>query len=156
MAAELQSADELVLSELVFDGTFSEANAEQVVALLASVVWREHGCEDNARTKLREDLKPVLKALHTAAHRVAKVRLPDREGRCYHARLHLEDVRCFACFICSGQMSVALRACIPSLRLLMGLHAIPFSAWGMGQACKASCCTSFALSHIVQFLGAGT
>lgn len=73
VAAELQSADELVLSELVFDGTFSEANAEQVVALLASVVWREHGSEDSAKTKLREDLKPVLKALHTAAHRVAKV-----------------------------------------------------------------------------------
>ncbi|KAK9827440.1 hypothetical protein WJX74_002542 [Apatococcus lobatus] len=72
VAAELQSADELVLSELVFDGTFSDADAEQVVALLASVVWREHGSEDNSRTKLREDLKPVLKALHTAAHRVAK------------------------------------------------------------------------------------
>ena len=73
VAAELQSADELVLSELVFDGTFTDANAEQVVALLASVVWREHGAEDNGASKLPEDLKPVLKALHAAAHRVAKV-----------------------------------------------------------------------------------
>ena len=81
VAAELQSADEMVLSELVFDGTFSDANAEQVVALLASVVWREHGSEDNAKTKLREDLKPVLKALHAAAHRVAKVRLQASEDQ---------------------------------------------------------------------------
>ncbi len=73
VAAELQSADELVLSELVFDGTFSDANAEQVVALLASVVWREHGSDDKDATKLPEDLRPALKALHTAASRVAKV-----------------------------------------------------------------------------------
>ena len=73
VAAELQSADELVLSELVFDGTFTDANAEQVVALLASVVWREHGAEDSGASKLPEELKPVLTALHAAAHRVAKV-----------------------------------------------------------------------------------
>ncbi len=65
----------MVVAELVFDGTLSDANPEQVVALLASVVWREHGSEDNSKTKLREDLKPVLKALHSAAGRVAKVHI---------------------------------------------------------------------------------
>ena len=94
VAAELQSADEMVLSELVFDGTFSDANAEQVVALLASVVWREHGSEDNARTKLREDLKPVLKALHAAAHRVAKVWL--RTSGDIHLRSMSPSLHCKA------------------------------------------------------------
>ncbi len=41
MAAGIQSADELVLTEMVFNGAFSALSPEQAVALLSCFLWRE-------------------------------------------------------------------------------------------------------------------
>ncbi len=40
-AAEIQSADELVVTELMFTGVFSALNPEQIVALTSCFVWTE-------------------------------------------------------------------------------------------------------------------
>ena len=41
MACEIQSADELVLTELIFNGVFSALSGEQIVALTSCFVWSE-------------------------------------------------------------------------------------------------------------------
>lgn len=41
MAAGIQSADELVLTEMIFNGAFSALSAEQAVALLSCFLWHE-------------------------------------------------------------------------------------------------------------------
>ena len=41
VACEINSADELLLTELIYDGTFLELTPQQCVALLASVVFLE-------------------------------------------------------------------------------------------------------------------
>ena len=40
-AAEIQSADELVVTELMFNGVFSALNPEQITALTSCFVWTE-------------------------------------------------------------------------------------------------------------------
>jgi ATP-dependent RNA helicase DOB1 len=41
MAAGIQSADELVLTEMIFNGAFSPLSAQQAVALLSCFLWHE-------------------------------------------------------------------------------------------------------------------
>ena len=41
VACEIQSADELVLTELIFNGVFSALSGEQIVALTSCFVWSE-------------------------------------------------------------------------------------------------------------------
>ena len=41
MAAGIQSADELVLTEMVFNGVFSPLSSQQAVALLSCFLWHE-------------------------------------------------------------------------------------------------------------------
>lgn len=41
VAAEVSSADELVLTELIFSGAFQDLSVEQATALLSCFVWQE-------------------------------------------------------------------------------------------------------------------
>ena len=41
MAAGIQSADELVLTEMIFNGVFSPLSPQQAVALLSCFLWHE-------------------------------------------------------------------------------------------------------------------
>ena len=52
-AAEIQSADELVVTELMFTGVFSALNPEQIVALTSCFVWTE---ESDVGVKVRSCL----------------------------------------------------------------------------------------------------
>ncbi|KAI3427412.1 hypothetical protein D9Q98_010327 [Chlorella vulgaris] len=69
-AAELSTGDELVLTEMVFAGVFSEMSLEQLCALMSCFIWRERSEGGN---KLRPDLEGPYASLREAARKVAKV-----------------------------------------------------------------------------------
>lgn len=69
MAAGIQSGDELVLTEMIFNGAFTQLSSQQCVALLSAFVWTE---KSEAGAKVREDLEAPWLALQEAARRVAK------------------------------------------------------------------------------------
>ncbi|CAL8466224.1 g5760 [Coccomyxa elongata] len=70
VAATIQSADELVLTELIFNSGFKDLKVEQAVALVACLVWRE---KSDAAPRVSEDMEGPVAALREAARRVAKV-----------------------------------------------------------------------------------
>lgn len=62
MAAGIQSADELVLTEMIFNGAFNSLSPEQCVALLSAFIWTE---KSDAPIKVDPCLLPVLPAWAT-------------------------------------------------------------------------------------------
>uniref|UniRef100_A0A7S1B8P0 ATP-dependent RNA helicase Ski2/MTR4 C-terminal domain-containing protein n=2 Tax=Corethron hystrix TaxID=216773 RepID=A0A7S1B8P0_9STRA len=72
-ACEINTADELVVTELFFDGTLSELTAEQCVALLSCAIFdeRQKGGEDPA-AGLKGGLLKAFKRLRDVARQVAK------------------------------------------------------------------------------------
>ncbi|MCO5559779.1 hypothetical protein L7F22_013383 [Adiantum nelumboides] len=77
VACEISSADELVLSELIFKGLLKDITPEQMVALLSCFVWQERVKSDQ---KLNEDLSTLYSQLQETARRVAKVQLECKLG----------------------------------------------------------------------------
>lgn len=77
VACEISSADELVLSELMFKGLLKDASTEQMVALLSCFVWQEKVKSDQ---KLSEDLATLHSQLRETARRVGKVQLECKLG----------------------------------------------------------------------------
>ncbi|KAK4742146.1 hypothetical protein SAY87_000147 [Trapa incisa] len=72
VACEITSADELTLTELMFNGVLKDLKVEEVVALLSCLVWRE---KLHDATKPREELELLYSQLQDTARRVAKVQL---------------------------------------------------------------------------------
>lgn len=72
VACEISSADELTLTELMFNGVLKDVKVEDMVALLSCLVWREK-LQD--ATKPREELELLYSQLQDTARRVAKVQL---------------------------------------------------------------------------------
>ena len=72
VACEISSADELTLTELMFNGVLKEITVEQMVSLLSCFVWRAK--LQNA-TKPREELDLLFAQLQDTARKVAKVQL---------------------------------------------------------------------------------
>ncbi|CAM6129641.1 unnamed protein product [Calypogeia fissa] len=72
VACEISSADELILTELIFAGSFKELSVEQIVALVSCFVWQEKG---KNKMKLQEDLAGPFSQLQDVARRVGKVQL---------------------------------------------------------------------------------
>eukprot|EP00191_Tetraselmis_sp_GSL018_P015096 CAMPEP_0177586164 /NCGR_PEP_ID=MMETSP0419_2-20121207/4917_1 /TAXON_ID=582737 /ORGANISM="Tetraselmis sp., Strain GSL018" /LENGTH=1007 /DNA_ID=CAMNT_0019076019 /DNA_START=41 /DNA_END=3065 /DNA_ORIENTATION=+ len=70
-AANIQSADEIVSTELIFDGTFGELTPVQTAALVSCFVWQEKAADKPK--KVREDLEGPLAAVKHTARRVAKI-----------------------------------------------------------------------------------
>eukprot|EP00250_Pteridium_aquilinum_P006887 c16713_g1_i1 orf=90-3122(+) len=70
IACEISSADELVVSELIFKGVLKDASTEQVVALMSCFVWQE---KVKSNHKLSEDLATLYSQLREMAKRVGKV-----------------------------------------------------------------------------------
>ncbi|KIY98950.1 ATP-dependent RNA helicase DOB1 [Monoraphidium neglectum] len=69
VAADLQSGDELVLTELIFSGAFSSLTTEQLVATASCFVWQE---KREGGVRLPKELQGPLKALQDTARRVGK------------------------------------------------------------------------------------
>ncbi|KAM4809152.1 exosome RNA helicase MTR4 [Rhinophrynus dorsalis] len=70
VACEISSADELLLTEMMFNGLFNDLTAEQSTALLSCFVFQENSSE---MPKLTEQLAGPLRQMQETARRIAKV-----------------------------------------------------------------------------------
>ncbi|GLB41080.1 putative DSHCT [Lyophyllum shimeji] len=70
VACEISSGDELLLTELVFNGVFNQLSPEQSAALLSCFVFTE---KSDQTTKLKEELAAPLRVMQEIARRIAKV-----------------------------------------------------------------------------------
>ncbi|XP_068105355.1 exosome RNA helicase MTR4 [Hyperolius riggenbachi] len=70
VACEISSADELLLTEMMFNGLFNDLTAEQATALLSCFVFQENS---NEMPKLTEQLAGPLRQMQETARRIAKV-----------------------------------------------------------------------------------
>ncbi|KAM9329941.1 exosome RNA helicase MTR4 [Gastrophryne carolinensis] len=70
VACEISSADELLLTEMMFNGLFNDLTAEQATSLLSCFVFQENSSE---MPKLTEQLAGPLRQMQETARRIAKV-----------------------------------------------------------------------------------
>ncbi|XP_031173541.1 exosome RNA helicase MTR4 [Sander lucioperca] len=94
VACEISSADELLLTEMVFNGLFNDLTAEQATALLSCFVFQENASE---MPKLTEQLAAPLRQMQECAKRIAKVSADaklevDEETYLNQFKPHLMDV----------------------------------------------------------------
>lgn len=69
VACEISTGDELLLTELIFNGTFNELTPEQCAALLSCFVFQERAKEI---PRLKPELQEPLKAMQDMATKLAK------------------------------------------------------------------------------------
>lgn len=69
VACEISTGDELLLTELIFNGTFNELTPEQCAALLSCFVFQERAKEI---PRLKPELQEPLKAMQDMAAKLAK------------------------------------------------------------------------------------
>uniref|UniRef100_A0A2P2HW43 Superkiller viralicidic activity 2-like 2 n=1 Tax=Hirondellea gigas TaxID=1518452 RepID=A0A2P2HW43_9CRUS len=72
VACELSAADELLITEMLFNGVFNELSAAQTCALLSTFVCDEKSSDS---PKLGEELSGPLRQMQEMARRIAKVSL---------------------------------------------------------------------------------
>lgn len=70
VACELSSGDELLLTEMIFNGVFNDLTVQQCVALLSCFVFEEKSDES---PKLTEELAGPLRQMQESARRIGKV-----------------------------------------------------------------------------------
>uniref|UniRef100_A0A6B2KX32 Helicase ATP-binding domain-containing protein n=1 Tax=Arcella intermedia TaxID=1963864 RepID=A0A6B2KX32_9EUKA len=70
VAAEINVNDELVLTEMLFSGFFTDLNVHQIVALMSCFVVEENSTR---QSELQKDMQTPLLQLHDIARRVATV-----------------------------------------------------------------------------------
>jgi len=75
VACEISTGDELMLTELIFNGVFNDLTVEQTCAVLACFVFQEKGEEGKA---VREELKEPIRILQETARRIAKVSIESK------------------------------------------------------------------------------
>ena len=73
VAAEISTADELLVCELVFNGIFNDLTPSVTAALCSCLVYNEKSSSDEAPPKLKEELAGPLRLLQDAAKRIAIV-----------------------------------------------------------------------------------
>ncbi|KAF8649211.1 hypothetical protein AX16_005938 [Volvariella volvacea WC 439] len=94
VACEISTGDELLLTELIFNGVFNPLLPEQCAALLSCFVFEE---KSETTTKLKEELAAPLRVMQEIARRIAKVakesKLPvDEEEYIASFKVELMDV----------------------------------------------------------------
>ncbi|XP_034048328.1 exosome RNA helicase MTR4 [Thalassophryne amazonica] len=94
VACEISSADELLLTEMMFHGLFNDLTVEQATALLSCFVFQENA---NEMPKLTEQLAAPLRQMQECAKRIAKVSADakvevDEETYLNQFKPHLMDV----------------------------------------------------------------
>jgi len=72
-SCELSTGDELVLTNLVFDGAFNDLTVAQVVALLSCFVFKEENKDTGSNPRIRPDMQAPYRQLQSVARSVAKV-----------------------------------------------------------------------------------
>ncbi|KAJ1974857.1 ATP-dependent RNA helicase mtr4, partial [Dimargaris xerosporica] len=94
VACEISTGDELLLTEMMFNGVFNDLTPEQVAALLSCFVFQE---KSEGTVRLRDELEGPLRVMQEAARRIAKVSLEcklelDEEDYVQSFRSDLMDV----------------------------------------------------------------
>ncbi|KAI8922120.1 rRNA-processing arch domain-containing protein [Powellomyces hirtus] len=94
VACEISAGDELLLTEMIFNGAFNDLTVEQTVSLLSCFTFQEITESD---TKMRDELGIPLRMMQESARRIAKVsqdsKLPiDEEEYIASFRPELMDV----------------------------------------------------------------
>ncbi|KAK0052105.1 superkiller viralicidic activity 2-like 2 isoform X1 [Biomphalaria pfeifferi] len=94
VACEISSGDELLLTELLFNGVFNDLTPQQCCALLSCFVFQEKASE---MPKLGEELSGPLRIMQDTAHRIARISREakldlDEEVYVDSFRPHLMDV----------------------------------------------------------------
>lgn len=75
VACEISTGDELLLTEMIFNGVFNELTHEQCAALLSCFVFNE---KSEQQIRLKEDLAGPLRIMQESARRIAKVSIESR------------------------------------------------------------------------------
>jgi len=88
-SCELTTADELVVTNMVFDGVFNELSVPQTVALLSCFVFKEES-KNNNNNNMRNDMQAPFRQLQSVARNVAKI--------CYDVRLISDEDEYVAAF----------------------------------------------------------
>lgn len=70
VACEISTGDELLLTEMMFQGVFNDLSVDQAVALLSCFVFDE---KVDAKAKLQEELSAPLRLMQETARRIVKV-----------------------------------------------------------------------------------
>ncbi|GJE98247.1 antiviral helicase [Phanerochaete sordida] len=70
VACEISTGDELLLTELIFNGVFNTLSPEQCAGLLSCFVFTE---KSEQQTRLKEELAAPLRVMQEIARRIAKV-----------------------------------------------------------------------------------
>lgn len=95
VACEISSADELLVTELLFNGVFNDLTPEQCCALLSCFAFQE---KSQRFPRLTEQLSGPLRLMQETARRIAKVSVEAKlqgfseEGYIESFRPHLMDV----------------------------------------------------------------
>ncbi|BFZ16903.1 hypothetical protein BsWGS_19942 [Bradybaena similaris] len=94
VACEISSGDELLLTELLFNGVFTDLSPQQACALISCFVFQEKASE---MPKLGEELAGPLKIMQDTARRIARISREaklelDEEAYVDSFRPHLMDV----------------------------------------------------------------
>jgi ATP-dependent RNA helicase DOB1 len=74
-ACEVNTADELLLTELIFNGIFNEMTSEQIVALMSCLVNAER---TNAEFIPKEEFRQPLNVLYDASKRITKISVESK------------------------------------------------------------------------------
>ncbi|KAJ3291728.1 Exosome RNA helicase MTR4 [Blyttiomyces sp. JEL0837] len=72
VACEISAGDELLLTEMIFNGMFGELSVEQIVALLSCFCFTER---NEKPSSLTEELQGPFKMMQQAARKIAKVEI---------------------------------------------------------------------------------
>ncbi|KZP28039.1 antiviral helicase [Athelia psychrophila] len=75
VACEISTGDELLLTELIFNGVFNHLSPEQCAGLLSCFVFTE---KSEQVTKLKEELAAPLRVMQEIARRIAKVSIDSK------------------------------------------------------------------------------
>ncbi|ORY47189.1 rRNA-processing arch domain-domain-containing protein, partial [Leucosporidium creatinivorum] len=75
VACEISSGDELLLTEMVFNGVFNDLTPQQVAALLSCFVFDE---KSEQTSKLKDELAGPLRVMQEAARRIAKIAIESK------------------------------------------------------------------------------
>ena len=75
VACEISTGDELLLTEMIFNGIFNELTPEQCAAILSCCVFTERS---EHPVRLKEDLAAPLRVLQDTARRIARVSVECR------------------------------------------------------------------------------
>jgi ATP-dependent RNA helicase DOB1 len=70
VACEVNTADELIVTELMFNGVFNTMLPEHIAALLSALIFQEKGDD---QPKIRAELTGPLRQMQEVARRIAKV-----------------------------------------------------------------------------------